>query len=106
VSRVIIKLEGKYLEWSTVADAPTTFGMSREDCIALLKDAPDAARRLARADSTGTSAVDVSLDALLEGNRAGPNETCLSRAELLEFYVRRAIEPNAEELGEYRARQR
>lgn len=58
----IIKVEGKYLIWSTVVDAPITYGMTREQLEKYWRDEygrrgmEDLAERIGRADEKGTSA--------------------------------------------------
>jgi len=97
MGRYIVKLtdDGNewLLEWSTVVDAPVTRGMSRADFQAYigreygsqgLRELPE---RLARVDATGTSALDVpDVDSVISCNRAGPNETRLTRKQLIEAY--------------------
>jgi hypothetical protein len=97
----IIKLEdGKkeyYLEWSTIVDAPVTFGMSKEDFLkhyvheyghsrTILSELD---RRMERVEETGTSARDRTLAQVLEFNRAGPSEKCLTREQIIQKYCRR-----------------
>ncbi len=96
MGRYIVKLEEHYLEWSTIIDMPTTFGMSLEELHAYVKEEQgneglrDLPRRLARVDAKGTSAHDdKSADDTIWLNRAGPGETILHREEIIEFYVRR-----------------
>lgn len=101
--RYIIKLtdqeESWYLEWSTIVDAPVTYGMSYGEFLEWYKeeygrqgmeDLPD---RLARVEKTGTSSrFNESLEDLISYNRAGPKETCLTLKELIETYCRRKAE--------------
>jgi len=84
-----------HLEWSTIVDAPVTYGMSLTE----FKDwyileygrssIDDLNQRLERVEKTGTSAFDFSLDSILSCNRAGPKETELTKEELIEKYCRR-----------------
>lgn len=93
----IVKLQTqngpRYLDWSTVVDAPVTHGMTlqafktwyREERGAEgMRTLPD---RLKRVESKGVSALDyVSVDELISHNRAGPKETCLTYAQLVARY--------------------
>ena len=92
----IIKLGEFYLEWSTVVDAPVTFGMTLPEFKEYyrqeygrdgMKDLPD---RLGRVSIKGTSFYDdIDLTDTVEFNRAGPGETHLSREELHRAYCLR-----------------
>jgi hypothetical protein len=101
VPRYIIKLEDQYLEWSTVVDAPVTFGMSLEEfteyykveygCRAMRFEFKD---RMDRVEKTGTSALLYdSVDEVIEHNRAGKDETCLSKEQIIDFYIRNKDNP-------------
>ena len=105
----IVKLEGSYLVWSTVSDAPVAFGMTRDELEAWHRDEYGRhgafAQRMERVDTTGTSfcAYGVrSAEDTIWLNRAGPNEARLHREEIVEFYVRRHEAPTAEALAEMR----
>lgn len=110
MGRYIIRLEDHYLEWSTVVDAPTTFGMTLDEFRAFYREeygasgSQDLDERLARASVHGTSAysgrsaVDV-----MSCNRAGPNESRLHIEEIVEFYVRRRRDPSAKAVVEFRS---
>lgn len=103
--KYICKLEGMYFEWSTVVDAPTTYGMTLEDFTAYYRerygshdmDAPDDAgfaARMRRVEAKGTSTHCYdSVEELVEGNRAGPDESELTVPELAEF-LRNRLEPD------------
>lgn len=100
MGRFIIKLEDKYLEWSTVVDAPVTFGMTLDEFKAYYKDEYGASgmhgldERLKRVEEKGTSSmIDDSLDSVISHNRAGKNETHLSKKKLIEWYVVKCQEP-------------
>lgn len=93
--RYIIKLNEQYLEWSTIVDAPVTRGMTLEDFkIYYLKSYGELAlselkKRLERVESKGTSSqIYESLDALIEGNRAGEDESELTKQEIIDKYCR------------------
>jgi len=107
----IVKLEGKYMIWSTIVDAPVYFGMSLETLRKLWRaeygrvGLPDLERRLQRVEATGTdSPVYASPGALIAGNRAGPGESELSFDEVVEFYVRQLRQPEPSPLKRYRQR--
>lgn len=89
-----------YLEWSTVADAPTTFGMSLGEFRRYYRMQYGRAamgefdRRMERVEAKGTSSmIHDSLDELLEGNRAGKGESHLSREEIVDWYCRKGEIP-------------
>ncbi len=89
MARIIVKLEKRYFEWSTVVDAPVTEPMTRWEFLAYYRDMygraaqkelPD---RMKRVQQKGTSALsNTSVLDLISFNRAGPGETCLSIDEL------------------------
>ena len=92
---MILKLEGKYLVWSSIVDAPITYGMTldelreywREEYGRSGKD--DLERILPRVESHGFSSPRYSSFAdVIEGNRAGENESELTLDEIVEKYVR------------------
>lgn len=94
MSRLIIKIEQWYFEWSTVADAPTTKGMELPLLAYHIAESygeeglHDLPMRLARIQKTGTSSIDgTTVDDLLVANRAGPGETCITKEQLLAQYV-------------------
>lgn len=94
--RHIVKLThggaGYYLEWSTVVDAPVTFGMSREEFADHHRREygakPDRLpERMGRVDRYGTSCrLGTSAATMVAANRAGPDETELSMEELVRWY--------------------
>lgn len=102
MGRAIIKLnDGKrdwYLEWSTVVDAPVSYGMNRVEAMDYLTSrgglfCPPSTREqaeasLQRADKTGTSWFNVprNVEETIACNRAGPNETELTREEIIKTY--------------------
>lgn len=98
MSRSIIKLthDGKdyYLEWSSVIDAPVTYGMTLEEFKAYYREEygrkgmEDLDQRLTRVEASGTShALFRSVDDEIANNRAGENCTCLTKDQLIEVYV-------------------
>lgn len=88
----------RYLEWSTIVDAPVTYGMTlaefrrhyrREYGASGMRELPE---RLERAEATGTSSrMHASVDALVENNRAGAGETCLTLAQIVDHYCVRPV---------------
>ncbi len=104
MGRAIIKLnDGErdfYLEYSSIVDAPVTYGMSREEFEAYYRaengnrGMEDLVRRMERVDKKGTSAFnDDSVDDTLFCNRAGPNETSATKAQIIEWYCHRKPKP-------------
>ena len=93
----IVKMDGShgpfYLEWSSVVDAPVTYGMTLDE----FKDyyrheygergMEKLPERLARVEAIGTSAIGYNtLDDLIGFNRAGKGESILSKDELYRQY--------------------
>ncbi len=102
--RYIVKLEDGdktyYLEWSTIDQAPVTFGMLLGDFRAYYTRQYGKSRfyhlddRLARVARTGTSAVDhQTVDMLVDSNRAGAKKQKLSREEIIDSYCRKRVLP-------------
>lgn len=91
--RIIIKLENKYLEWSTVVDAPVTYGMSLKEFKEYYKEEygsngmEDLPRRLQRVNKTGSSSMTESLGNLIAVNRAGENERRLTKKGIIKKYI-------------------
>jgi hypothetical protein len=90
---LIIKLADKYLEWSTISDSPATYGMSLDEFKSYYRDRYGQAgvewlgHRLARVEAKDTSSfVDASVDETIACNRAGPNESKLSKEQIIEKY--------------------
>lgn len=93
----IIKLtrgdESRYLEWSTIVDAPVTYGMTLEQFMRWYKDQFGAKdfkevlpERLTRVEAKGTSSLGWTLEEVLSSNRAGPNETHLTYDQIWDEY--------------------
>ena len=97
MGRFLMRLKGRegvyILEWSTIVDAPVTFGMPLAEFEAYYKEQYGAnglrelPERLARLEKYGTSLVDgrTPQDAI-SGNRAGPNEKRLTLREIYKAY--------------------
>jgi hypothetical protein len=100
MSRAFLKLgDDAYIEWSEVVDAPVSYVMTREQAVkaaseytiteeGVSRDLATGEARIARADETGTSYTNTnsSAEEVISFNRAGPNETCITLAQMLEQY--------------------
>ena len=93
---ILIKIEDKYFEWSTVVDAPTTYAMDKKELEEFIKEEygneglRELPERLKRVEKQGTSCnYKLTADDLIDGNRAGDNETKLTKKEILEKYSER-----------------
>ncbi len=94
--RYIVKLTDKdkswYLEWSTIVDAPVTHGMDLEEFRYYYleeygqQELSKLDNRLERVEKHGISGSCYTLDQLLAANRAGPQESCLSKQEIIDKY--------------------
>ena len=92
----IVKLHDHYFEYSTIVDAPVTFGMLLPDFEAYYRERygsegmAELPERMARVEHSGTSALgDMSSEKLMSGNKAGSNEANLTLDELYRAYCRR-----------------
>ena len=102
MGRFIVKLTDEktnqdyYMEWSTIVDAPVTYGLELEEFKGYylekygrhgFKDLDD---RLERAEKFGTSAHPPfnDLNSYFRNNHAGENGICLDREGILENYCR------------------
>jgi hypothetical protein len=93
MGRGLIKLDKWYLEWSTIVDAPVTYGMSKEETYNFYKEKygntglRDFERDIEECDKRGTCYRDgYTLDNILSCNRAGPKETEYTKEEIIEHY--------------------
>lgn len=88
---IFCQVNDRWFEWSNNSDRPLTDAMSRDEFIGYIAceygmaNLKDNFRRMKKAEETGTSHMLLSLDNLLDRNRAGPNEEPLSRAALLQL---------------------
>lgn len=95
MGRCIAYHDGLFFEWSSVVDAPVTFGMTEAELrehIATRYGAEGlsiADNRIERAKRIGTSYIDheESFDDLVNFNRAGPNETRLTKDQIVQIYM-------------------
>lgn len=108
----IIKLteENKswYLEYSTIVDAPITYGMSLDEFKKFYQEEygcssmDELEKRLLRVEERGTSAhLYASVDRCIQCNRAGKNETCLTKEQLIAHYCKFPEFMTIEEFQEY-----
>lgn len=84
MARGVVRLaEDEYVEWGTIVDAPVSCVMSRR---AVVREFGE--DRIARVDRNDTSfiAPPYTLADLLDGNRAGPGETCATLDEIRTLY--------------------
>lgn len=95
MGRFIVKFGDYYCEWSTIVDAPVTTMMTEVELEQYVRDeygrqgSENFRRRMARVKDHGISSLDpsVTMEGLLECNRAGANETCISTVEaMIEAY--------------------
>lgn len=97
MGRYIVKLNEYYFEYSTVVDAPVTFGMSldefkghyRREYGALGMNGLD--ERLRRVEQNGTSCrlENNTPELVMSDNRAGPDESRLTLNEIYKAYCLR-----------------
>jgi RNase P/RNase MRP subunit POP5 len=92
MGRYIIKIRDQYLEWSTIVDAPVTYGMTLQELREYIKEEygneglEELPQRLERVEKTGTSAHGGDLEGTLLCNRAGLDETELTEDEIYDVY--------------------
>lgn len=85
-----------YMEWSTVVDAPVTYGLRLDEFTEYYRSEYgehgmiDLDKRFKRVEEKGISGHHPfdNLEALFEFNRAGKNEACLDKEGILEQYCR------------------
>ena len=89
----IMKLDGRYLEWSTIVDAPVTELMTLEEFETHYRyqygqEGMDGLpRRMKRVEDRGNSFFGgMTNDDIIRHNRAGEGETKLTREEIIEQY--------------------
>lgn len=88
--RIICKLDGLYFEWSTIVDAPLTYGMTLDEFTNYYRGTygteglATLPERLTRVEAKGCSSLlHTSIDDLIAWNRAGEDEAVATRAELI-----------------------
>ena len=96
ILRIVTPEREWWLVWSTVVDAPVTYGMTREELIAWWGEeyGKQGVRNLgpaiARAEEVGTSSHrSPSVEEMIICNRAGVDETRLTEAEIVAMYCLR-----------------
>lgn len=101
MARTILRLEDSrdgaafYLEWSSVVDAPITFGLTREEMAVYHRDEYGRldhelhfARRMKAADENKFQ-FGLTAEKIIAGNRAGPDESELTYEEIVDKFWRR-----------------
>jgi hypothetical protein len=99
MGRPIIKLnDGEcdwYMEWSTFSDGPASWGMTLDEFKKYYRKRiveegmRELDKRLKRVEAIGTSSmVDGNADDTIMPNRAGKNETELTKDQIVEYYCR------------------
>ena len=101
MARLIIKIHDDklnkdwYLEWSSIVDAPVTYGLELDEFKKYYKEEygregmSELQDRLDRVEKTGCSSRHGStLDDILASNRAGEKEECLTKEQMLDKFCR------------------
>ncbi len=93
MGRCVIKINDMYFEWSTIVDAPVTFGLTLDEMRESIKDdygqrgLEHFESRLKQIEQIGTSWLGgETLESTVSGNRAGPDETELTIDEIYTAY--------------------
>ena len=94
----IVKLDGRYLLWGTIQDSPTTELMTLEEFETYYRNRfgsegmRELPRRMERVAEQGHSCMlPYTLDELLANNRAGENETELSKEQIVQVNSMRQV---------------
>jgi len=89
----------RYLIWSTIVDAPLTFGCTLDNIFDVWREryGDHGVQVLKR--NLASHGFD-SLDDVVVENRAGKNETRLSRQQIIDYYLERRGDPDDPPLGE------
>ena len=89
----IVRLKDRYLEWSTLVDAPVSQAMTREKLDAYMRNRlgdtymeQTHPLRMKTVDKWGTSREGLTAEELVAYNRAGPDESSISIDEILQRY--------------------
>lgn len=95
MGRCLIKIKDLYFEWSTVVDAPVTYGMTLEELKTYVKEKrgteglAELPSELENIERQGTSCyTNYTLKELLHHNAAGENEKSISINAIYERYKR------------------
>lgn len=89
----------RYMIWSTIVDAPLTFGCSLDDIFRVWRERHGAQGVEVLKQDLAIHGFD-SLDTVITCNRAGKNETCLSRQQIIDYYLERRSNPAEPPIGE------
>ena len=92
--RYIVKIKDRYFDWSTIVDAPLTYGMTLEELEEYHREMygiqghRDFAQRMERVEKKGCSCVYgyVTMEHVVTQNRCGDNEESLTIDEIYELY--------------------
>jgi hypothetical protein len=95
MGRTIVKLaDEKYVEWSSIVDAPVTYIMTREEMKTYLDEEygrssiANNEERLRRTDERGTSSFcRETMEEVISCNRAGPHEEHIELEEIIKQYT-------------------
>ena len=92
----IVKINDMYLMWSTIVDAPITYGMTFEQLVKYYakkyehSDEDSFREKMMKIDEDGTGfQIGTNTNQIGEYNRAGPNESLLSIDEIYKSYCKR-----------------
>ena len=92
----ILKIGGKYLLWSTISDAPVSYGMTLDELRAHVKEETgrrgllELERRLMRVEEKGTSFYqDRCVEDTIQFNYAGEDRTCLAIDQIEQHFIKR-----------------
>lgn len=89
MAHIICYHDSLFFEWSTICDAPRTYGITREEYEEFYRDQYGQTameflpERLERAINNGTSSFHYTLEQLIRSNRAGPKEERLTFEEVI-----------------------
>ena len=100
MGRFIVKLDkNKYVEWSSIVDAPVTFILNKKEMLSYLDEMYGKScyfknrKDINLADEKGTSSFMYGLEILKSYNRAGEKEEVISFDEIMERYKRKKEMP-------------
>lgn len=88
-----------YMEWSTVVDAPITYGLDLNEfkeyyksqyCERGMMDLPERMKRVEKTGSSGMPPYN-KLDDFFKFNKAGSNESCIDKEGILNRYCRERV---------------
>lgn len=86
--RGIIKLDdNKFIEWSTVVDAPVSYIFDKKEAEEQVKSYPQACQELFK--ETEMTFTSITVEQILNFNRAGVHKNCISKEQIIEDYTNR-----------------